>query len=53
MMYFEGYGELAEISAEEFYVGDWSPVEKTTDVNGEEWDIVYSRSEQEYRYGAI
>lgn len=50
---FEGYGELEELEAEEFYAGDWAPVEAATDEYGEKWEIVFSRSRQEYRYGAI
>lgn len=51
--YFEEIGYLEYIEPEEFYAGDWTPVEQAEDEEGTVWDIVYSLRDQEYRYGAI
>lgn len=51
--YFEGYGFLNSITPEQYYAEPWSYVGYEYDSAGNEWDIVYNKSTNEYAYTTV
>ena len=51
--YFEGYGFLPYIEPTKYYAEPWKYVGYEYDENGEEWDVVYNNSTNEYAYTTV
>lgn len=52
-MYFEGYGMLEWLEPADYYASDWTYKGFLDGADGVEYDIVFSRSTQEFRYTHI
>ena len=53
MEYFSGYGSLAFLPVRAYFSGDWEYVGYAYAPDGQEWDIVRTPDNTEYRYTKI
>lgn len=51
--HFDSYGDLEEISPDEYWGEAWTIMDQAEDQNGEKWDIVWNGIKRELRYGAL